>query len=105
VAFSFAFLAMLRISNLAPSSSSSFDPLRHLRRGDVTLSSSSLSIHLRWSKTLQRHNRSHIFIFHSQLYNLPSSGFLSTSALLSCPSFRPSPFLSVCRTSHYHYSI
>jgi hypothetical protein len=50
VAFSFAFLAMLRISNLAPSSSSSFDPLCHFRRGDVTLSSSSLSIHLRWSK-------------------------------------------------------
>jgi hypothetical protein len=31
VAFSFDFLAMLRISNLAPSSS--FDPLRHFRRG------------------------------------------------------------------------
>jgi hypothetical protein len=58
VAFSFAFLAMLRISNLAPSSSSSFDPLRHFRREDVTLSSSSLSIHLRWSKTLQRYNQS-----------------------------------------------
>jgi hypothetical protein len=32
VAFSFAFLAMLGISNLAPSTSSSFDPLHHFWR-------------------------------------------------------------------------
>jgi hypothetical protein len=52
VAFSFAFLAMLCISNLAPPSPSSFDPLRHFyRRGDVSCSSSSLTIHIRWSKT------------------------------------------------------
>jgi hypothetical protein len=44
VFFSFAFLAMLRISNLAPSSPSSFDPLSHLRRGDVTLYSATCSL-------------------------------------------------------------
>jgi hypothetical protein len=45
-------MALLRISNLAPPSSSTFDPLRHLRRGDVTLSHNSVSIYLRWTKTL-----------------------------------------------------
>jgi hypothetical protein len=39
----FSFLAMLRISNNAPSSSSSFDPLQHLRRG-VGVSLFSLTI-------------------------------------------------------------
>jgi hypothetical protein len=36
-AFSLAFLAMLHISNIAPPTSSSFDPLSHLRRGDIRL--------------------------------------------------------------------
>jgi hypothetical protein len=31
--------------------------MRHLRRGDVTLSQGSLSIFIRWSKTLQRHRQ------------------------------------------------
>jgi integrase len=85
VAFSFAFLAMLRISNLAPSSSSSFDPLCHFRRGDVTLSSSSLSIHLRWSKTLQRYNQSALIT----LYPIPNSIICPLGAFSQLQRFFP----------------
>jgi hypothetical protein len=43
-AFSLAILAMLRISNLVPPTSSSFDPLRHLRLGDICLFSDRLVV-------------------------------------------------------------
>jgi integrase len=56
-AFAFAYMALLRISNVAPPSASTFDHLRHLRRGDVTISHGKVIIHLRWSKTLQRHRQ------------------------------------------------
>jgi integrase len=69
VAFSFAFLAMLRISNLAPPSSSSFDPFQHLRRGDITLHSDHLVIWLRWTKTLQCFNQT----AHISLFPIPGS--------------------------------
>jgi hypothetical protein len=36
-AFLLGFLGMLRISNVAPASRASFDPLRHMRRGDITV--------------------------------------------------------------------
>jgi hypothetical protein len=49
-AFIFAYMALLRISNIAPPSIASFDPMRHLRRGDIVLHSDHLVINLRWTK-------------------------------------------------------
>jgi hypothetical protein len=77
-AFSFAFLAMLLISNLAPSSPSSFDPLQHLHRGDVTLHGSGRLIHLCCSKTLQRYNQS----VHIPLFPISSSPLCPIQAFL-----------------------
>jgi hypothetical protein len=49
---------MLRNANLAPPTSSSFDPLWHLRRGDIRFFPDRLVVYLRWTKTLQRINQS-----------------------------------------------
>jgi hypothetical protein len=57
-AFIFAYMALFRISNVAPPSYSTFDPRRHLCRRDIALHSTHLSIHLRWTKTLQRYRQS-----------------------------------------------
>jgi hypothetical protein len=69
MAFSLAFLAMLRISNLAPLNSSSFDPHRHPRPGDLSISSGRLVFFLRWIKTLQRYNQT----AHIPLFSIPGS--------------------------------
>jgi hypothetical protein len=57
ISFLFGYFALLRISNVAPISKVAFDPLRHLRRGDVWVKNNILYIHLRWTKTLQRHRQ------------------------------------------------
>jgi integrase len=49
---------MLRISNVAPSSKASFHPIRHMRRGDVTVVKHSIIISLRWTKTVQSYHQS-----------------------------------------------
>jgi integrase len=76
---------MLRISNLAPSSPSSFNPLRHLRRGNVTLYSDRLVIWLRWTKTLQRFNQS----ARVQLFPIPSSPLCPLRAFQLLQHFFP----------------
>lgn len=53
VAFLLAFFAFLRQSNLAPSSSLSFDRSRHTCREDVVIEPPGLIVTLRWSKTMQ----------------------------------------------------
>jgi hypothetical protein len=50
-------LGLLRISNVVPPSAATFNHLRHLRRCDITISQDKVIIHLRWSKTLQRHRQ------------------------------------------------
>ncbi len=52
-----AFFSFLRRSNLVPDSASSFDKHRHLCRGDVFVEDGSLIILIKWSKTLQCHER------------------------------------------------
>ena len=51
--FLLAFFAFLRLSNLVPTSPSTFDPLVHLCRGDVILQPTFATIVIKWSKTLQ----------------------------------------------------
>jgi hypothetical protein len=69
IAYIFGYLGLLRISNIAPKSSSSFDPFRDITRGDVSRAPSSLLINLRWTKTLQKHKlpKFPYSIFHIQL--------------------------------------
>ena len=49
----FAFFGFLRCSSLAPSGASSFDPHRHICRGDILLEEPGLLIFIKWSKTRQ----------------------------------------------------
>jgi integrase len=93
-AFIFAYFALLRISNVAPPSFSTFDPLRHLRRGDVSLHHDYLTIHLRWTKTFQRYRQS----AHIKLYPVPNSILCPIRAFRnlqrSYPVRSTDPFLS-----------
>ena len=52
-AFLFAFFLFARISNLAPASVGSFDPKKHLCRGDIVVTSFGLLVSFKWSKTNQ----------------------------------------------------
>jgi integrase len=54
----FAFIGMLRISNIACISIKNFDAVRHITRGDVTITPQGLSVHIKWSKTLQSYRQS-----------------------------------------------
>jgi integrase len=57
LAYILGYLGLLRISNVAPKSRGTFDPLRDLRRGDLIITNNVLYINLRWTKTLQKHNQ------------------------------------------------
>jgi integrase len=57
VAILFAFMGMLRISNVTCASFKKFDPLRHIARGDVQPSEQGLVITIKWSKTLQSYRQ------------------------------------------------
>ena len=48
-----AFFGCFRLSNLVPSSHSHFDPLKHLRRGDIKFEENIVLVHFKWSKTNQ----------------------------------------------------
>ena len=56
-AFIVAFFSFLRRSNLVPDSVHSFDKHRHLCRGDIFVEHDCLIILIKWSKTLQCHER------------------------------------------------
>jgi integrase len=90
----FGYFALLRISNVAPISKAAFDPLRHLRRGDVYVKNNILYIHLRWTKTLQRHCQAAII----PIYPVPGSTMCPLQALFQLQKFFPvaptDPFLS-----------
>jgi integrase len=93
-AFILGFLGLLRISNVAPVSLASFDPLRHLRRCDVTANGNSVIVHLRWTKTLQRYRQSS----RVQLLAVPNSPVCPLRAFQalqrSFPVLPTDPFLS-----------
>jgi integrase len=57
VAILLAYMAFLRISNLAPKSIHEFDILRDIRRGDVTVTKNGINIFIRWAKSLQKYNQ------------------------------------------------
>jgi integrase len=69
IAFIFGYHALFRISNVASTSFAAFDLLHHLRRGDVSIVGSSIIIHQRWTKTLQKYRQSGFI----RLFAIPGS--------------------------------
>ena len=60
--FLMAFFGFLRISNLAPHSLSQFDPSRHLTPSDIVFKKSTMTVALKWSKTIQTRDRVHTIV-------------------------------------------
>lgn len=56
-AFLFAFFLLARISNIVPASVRSFDPRKHLCRGDIVPAPHGLTVTFKWSKTNQTGSR------------------------------------------------
>jgi integrase len=79
---------------VAPPSFATFDPASHLRRRDVTIHQNLISIHLRWTKTVQKYRQS----ARVKLYPIPNSPlclFKAFRALQHSHPVRPTdPFLS-----------
>ena len=48
-----AFYGFFRISNLLPLTSKAFQPSNHLTRGDVSITSTGVTVFIKWTKTLQ----------------------------------------------------
>jgi integrase len=94
MAFILGFLGLFRISNVAPPSSAKFDPLRHMRRGDVSILGDSILVHLRWTKTLQKYRQS----ARIRLFHIPNSPVCPVAAFLSLkrsyPVLATDPLLS-----------
>ena len=72
-----SFFAFLRMSNVAPHSSKSFDHNRHLLRQDVIFGPPGAHIILKWTKTLQDSRAHHIV----QIPLLPNSPVCPVSAI------------------------
>ena len=99
-AFLFTFYLMARLANIVPKSAKSFDPRRHLTRGDVAVTSHGLLVTFKCTKTIQFGER----LLHIPLLRIhdsplcPVSAYLRmirlVSALRSCPVF-----LLFCRKS------
>ena len=68
--FLIAFFGFLRISNIAPHSFREFDTSRHLTRGDIQFTPPGMLITLKWSKTMQSRDKSHVIALPS-LYPSP----------------------------------
>ena len=56
-AFLLAFFLMARKSNMVPPSLLTFDPHKHLTRGDIFLGDAGLLVYIKWSKTIQTGER------------------------------------------------
>ena len=79
VAATFAYLAFLRISNLAPPTIEAFDKSRHTTFGDILMQNDGLVLNLKWSKTRQRNRHA----FSIPIPSLGESTICSMSAWLT----------------------
>ena len=92
-AFLFTFYLMARLANIVPKSAKSFDPRRHLTRGDVAVTSHGLLVAFKCTKTIQFGER----LLHIPLLRITDSPLCPVSAYLrmirlvparrSCPVF------------------
>ena len=96
-AFLFTFYLMARLANIVPTSATSFDPRRHLTRGDVAVTSHGLLVTFKCTKTIQFGERR----LHIPLLRTADSPLCPVSAYLRMiQSFSPrSPLLS--RVSYF----
>ena len=85
--FLLTFHWFFRISNLLPTSQSTFQPLRDLARGDVTISSPGLLVLLKWTKTLQASRDQHLI----PLTAVPGSVLCPLQAVIQLNSQYPVP--------------
>ncbi len=60
VAVLMGYFGFLRQSNIAPRSAATFDHKRHTCRGDIIISPPGLIVVLKWTKTLQRGDQTHL---------------------------------------------
>ena len=82
-----AFFGFLRMSNLAPHSSSKFDHTRHLLRQDIIFHPPGVHLLIKWTKTLQDYNSHHLI----QLPELNNFFLCPTRALKTLLKSRPLP--------------
>ena len=89
----FTFYLMARLANIMPKSAKSFDPRRHLTRGDVAVTSHGLLVTFKCTKTIQFGE----CVLHIPLFRIND---LPCYCLLTHESFSSrSPFVS--RFSHF----
>ena len=72
--FLMAFFGFLRISNLAPHSYSQFNPSRHLTPSDIGFKKSTMTVALKWSKTMQTRDRVHTIVLPKLGYSILCPG-------------------------------
>ena len=82
-----AFFGFLRMSNIAPHSSSKFDHNRHFLRRDLIFASPGAHLLLKWTKTLQDHKAHHCI----QLPNIQNHFLCPVRALRALLNSRPLP--------------
>ena len=101
-AFRCAFFLFARISNLVPTSAKSFDPTKHLCRGDIVVTSFGLLVTFKWSKTNQSGAKPLTLPLHSVSDPLlcPVRAYLHMCSCLPAPAAAPS-FFTVRRSGSY----
>ena len=98
-AFLLAFFAFLRLSNIAPVSSSSFDPSRHFLRGDIIFGLPGAHVILKWAKAMQSSSKYQVIQI-PFLNNSPLCPVSAIKALLSSfPAHKSSPLFLLPRPS------
>ena len=86
--FLISFFAFLQISNVAPHARGAFDPTVHLTPSDIAISRKLMKITLKWSKTIQSRDKTHVVM----VPRLRSSILCPVSALQTAiAEYKPSP--------------
>ena len=95
----FMFYSFLRISNVLPHSAKSFDPTRHLTRGDLIFSKNGCTIIVKWSKTLQDRKETKTIVI-PQLGNSPLCPITALKAMYALyPGSKNDPLFIVSKSS------
>lgn len=109
--FTIMYMSMLRQSNFAPPTQSSFDPTRQLTRGDLSLQPNGLRIHIKWEKNMQiSTGAAHMLLpyandhaicpvraYAHMVRSLPTLSAGNPLAMFN--DYTPIPFPSVCDTT------
>ena len=92
--FLLAFHGFFRISNLLPLTGTAFQPSSHLTRGDVSITTTGVTVFIKWTKTLQASRNTH----HIPLASIPGSPLCPRQAIISLcnayPVYSQAPMFS-----------